>query len=451
MDQAINFKLDGNDLILVYKPRDGIGWIGERFENDGYITIRKTFYLSRHNLTNDSGEILRLAFDNHERYDEYDSLEFKIAEKSEGYFYVDKQILDIKFDVLLNEVLFVDTNDFAKPNKEAVPNINSIVNFFCAIENISVFRKIDELSDENIVVGGEKPNAISVEDYNFLITSFPTKTEQKHYVNSRISNILKEYMGSMTDGEQKLKKYFDINKKRLNKIKSNGTTVTDSEPIVQIPIELYQHELEKFSNIQQIISEHLENAEETYSEDHWQKLIAEILPIIFPQYIAILNKVAINETYTKPTKTKREIDIVLVNAQGYIDILEIKKPFSHSLITTKPSYRDNHTPLRELSGTIMQAEKYVYYLNSLNIKDEENLTKKHHCQLPDGLSLKVRNPKVLIISGRSNHFTKRQKNDFEFIKRKYSNVADIVTYDDLLNRIENIVNTIKNKTSPESA
>ena len=38
--------------------------------------------------------------------------------------------------------------------------------------------------------------------------------------------------------------------------------------------------------------------------------------------------------------------------------------------------------------------------------------------------------------GRDNDLTSAQKNDFEVIRRKYRNVLEIMTYDDMLRRLK---------------
>jgi hypothetical protein len=45
----------------------------------------------------------------------------------------------------------------------------------------------------------------------------------------------------------------------------------------------------------------------------------------------------------------------------------------------------------------------------------------------------------MIIMGRSNNLAQEQKNDFEVIRRKYKNIIDILTYDDLLERLESVI------------
>jgi hypothetical protein len=41
----------------------------------------------------------------------------------------------------------------------------------------------------------------------------------------------------------------------------------------------------------------------------------------------------------------------------------------------------------------------------------------------------------MIIMGREINLSPSQKRDFEVIKRKYKNIVDIITYDDLLGRL----------------
>ena len=47
--------------------------------------------------------------------------------------------------------------------------------------------------------------------------------------------------------------------------------------------------------------------------------------------------------------------------------------------------------------------------------------------------------------GRGNNLTPNQKLDFEIVKRKYKNIADILTYDDLINRLECTIQQLKRK------
>ncbi len=82
----------------------------------------------------------------------------------------------------------------------------------------------------------------------------------------------------------------------------------------------------------------------------------------------------------------------------------------------------------------MQIEKYIYYLNRWSLEGEFFLSKRYKTQLPEGFEIKIANPNGLIIMGRENNLSSQQKNDFEVVKRKYKNIVDIITYDNLLER-----------------
>ena len=82
-------------------------------------------------------------------------------------------------------------------------------------------------------------------------------------------------------------------------------------------------------------------------------------------------------------------------------------------------------------------------------KGEKKLREIYKNQL-HGVEIKIRNPKSIIILGRSNNMSDEQKSDFEIIKRKYSNMTDIITYDDLLCRLKNIINKFSKNDSEQS-
>ena len=90
-------------------------------------------------------------------------------------------------------------------------------------------------------------------------------------------------------------------------------------------------------------------------------------------------------------------------------------------------------------GIYAVGEKYIYYLNKTGVF----LTTAQKANLPTNFEIKITNPSALIIAGRDIHMTQEQKSDLEIIKRKYKNVVDILTYDDIVRRIENILTMLK--------
>ena len=55
---------------------------------------------------------------------------------------------------------------------------------------------------------------------------------------------------------------------------------------------------------------------------------------------------------------------------------------------------------------------------------------------------------AMIILGRDTALTPDQRTDFEVIRRKYRNVVEIMTYDDLLRRLKTIRDQFDRRTEP---
>lgn len=255
--------------------------------------------------------------------------------------------------------------------------------FFRGERNANIMALLESVISRPIIIGSREEDSISEKLFKNLLTLFPKSTEVKRYVETRI-------------------------------------------------------ELTKFTFIKEQLLEMLGNSD-GYDEKQWQDRILEIILLLFPKYMAVLEKVHLKDFYSDPKKPKsRQIDIALVDANGFIDIIEIKKPTAGATLRAG-KYRGNHTPSYTLSGTIMQAEKYLFHLSKWGKNGEDDLQRRKRSELPTGLKIKISNPKAMLIYGRDNEFDEQQKLDFEIIRRKYADMMDIITYDDLLRRIENIL------------
>jgi hypothetical protein len=163
--------------------------------------------------------------------------------------------------------------------------------------------------------------------------------------------------------------------------------------------ELFQAELSKFVLIRDTIRQWLASSDGR-TEKEWQQMILKFILLIFPKYIAVLENVQIDDHYSKPGSTSaRLIDIALVDANGNLDVIEIKRPFDDVLLS-RTLYRDNFVLSKDLSGTIMQAEKYLFHLSKWGVAGETKLTKTYNGHLPSGMSIRITNPKALLILGR---------------------------------------------------
>jgi len=184
-----------------------------------------------------------------------------------------------------------------------------------------------------------------------------------------------------------------------------------------------------------VLKERLNDGAIAEDDNVWQKTMLDIIRLLYPKYVLALREVPVRDPDTKKLK---KIDIALFDANGNIDVIEIKV-HNKQIITKTNSYRDNYIPVRELSGTIMQAEKYIYCLNKLGLR----MTKKQRSELPKKYQVKVTNPSAIIIAERDIDMSSEQLNDFELIKRKYKNIFDILTYDNIVRRLENIISMLE--------
>jgi len=392
----ITFLKRDQQLLLYYSPdREEATWVDSNLQEKGTVTIRRVFTFSDHHLVSN----------NEKDFGEEDTRIFILGHIWEEYYKIDRNIIGIKNDLLLHK------------------DLNISEKTFIATRDISIFQKIDRLVEEQIVIGGDKANAIPIGEFEELLNNFPTSTELTHYANARISRSLQDYLGTMSDAQKSLNTY----------LKHKRTVKTPS----RIDF-LGEYESRKFEYIRDELRILLDEAE-TYDEKDWQKLIVGFLLLLFPKYIAVLENLSIKDFYSNPAKAKnRFIDLTLVDANGTIDIVEIKKPFANCLLS-RNKYRDNYTPRTELSGSVMQVEKYLFHLSKWGREGERQILKKRKAELPDGFEIRINNPKAMIILGRDSDFAYDQHFDFEIIRRKYANIIDIMTYDDLLRRLDNII------------
>ncbi len=385
-------KIDSKLVLKYYSERQDIPWIEEKFKKDGSISIQKVFRLKEAHLLKKEGE-----FDEFEYY-------FQIGELINDYYKIDKDIFALKHNFFFHED--IDLHD----------------GYFVVTSKISLLRQVDRLINQDIYIGGDNEDILPHDEFLNLIKIFPTSHEINLYRQAKVTSILKNYFDNIKDQEEGYKTY--INKK---------TPVYNSE----LRKMFQEDDILKYETLLEKLQTMLSNKVK-YSEDQWQEEIIQIILLLFPKYVAVFDEVRFKDIDNKT----RRLDYGLIDFMGNLDLIEIKIPFDGSIVSVG-KYRDNHIPKRDLSGAIMQIEKYIYYLNKTGTQGERNLTKKYKDTLPEGLEIKITNPNGMIIMGRDTNLTKRQLADFEIIKRKYKNIIDIFTYDDLLRRLELTIKQLK--------
>jgi len=384
----IRFEVINNLTILVYQSHNGNEWVYNDLNTKGSVKLNKIFTFTPPDLYDIDDEI---------QSNPDEPVYFIVAELEDDYFKFNTDFLSINFDLFIHKDIKLEAK------------------MFVAEKSVSIFSVFNKFKINSLYIGGNRDNSLPEIEFENLIRDFPNYYELNRYVLARISAVIRDYIDIDSDAEEKYHRY--LNKK----ISGIGRNLLD---------EFRENETYKYNSLEFKLKDMLDN-EISYRESQWQVEILDIILLLYPKYIRAFTEVSIRDTYNK--KNKR-LDFLLVDSSGNVDIVEIKKPFGKCIVTHN-KYRDNFIPLRELSGTVMQVEKYIFYLNKWGKKGEDTLTNRYKNELPGNFSIKIINPGGIIIMGRENNLSGDQKNDFEVIKRKYKNVIDIITYDELLNRL----------------
>lgn len=392
---SIRFIRQYSELILILAPEGiEIQYVLDKLDKGEDWHIRRCFSVSKKNLRKEDPD--------------ENELHFCVGTVQAEYTHIDNEILGIEHD-------FYFSNDIKLDKRH-----------FVAYRNISILAKIDEVVDQDVYIGGNHPDGcIPIDTYEFLVEKFPKTAELDYYAHARIATIVKEFFPKAEIHETKYNQFLNRREKKL----------TDTlSPIIQTSFqENAAIEFRQFNSVRYNLVELLER-EQGVSEQVWQEQIHGLLRLLYPKYIAGVREVVIKGV----DRHDKRPDFLLVDANGYIDILEIKKP-SVQLLTKQSSYRNNYVPVRDLAGAIQQIEKYIYCLNAWGKDGEQDLQKQLADKIPDSVTPKAVNPQGILLLGRSKDFNHQQKTDFELIKRQYKHIAEIMTYDDLLQRIDNII------------
>jgi hypothetical protein len=325
---------------------------------------------------------------------------FEVGCLRDDYYHMDRDFLGIEYDLFMHRELAFKRSTFV------------------AERNIPIFRGFNNYGFTELWVGGARPGALPQPVFEEMLAQFPNSYELDRYAKARVSSMIRNYVPFEQDFEAQYTRY------REKKASAKGS---------QPRREFNEYESDKFSSLVDKMDRMLRDAI-IYSEKQWQAEILQVIRFIYPKYIRAFPECPVRDSLAGKS---RSIDFLLVDASGHVDGVEIKKPFAECVVTSN-RYRDNHVPMRELTGTVMQMEKYLFHLNRWGDAGERKLNDRYADELPDGVRIRILNPSGMIIMGRDNALTADQKSDFEIIRRKYRNVVEVMTYDDVVRRLKAI-------------
>lgn len=186
-----------------------------------------------------------------------------------------------------------------------------------------------------------------------------------------------------------------------------------------LPTELYT----AFSHLSKIRAvERFERMlESDLTEHEWQKWFEENSWVLGTDYVKVLDERYID--------TQNITDFLMQAYDGFIDIIEIKRPDGKLKFWSDKKDHDNYVPHEDLTKAIMQAVKYIY-----EIEREANSIKF----LEKVSGVKTVKPRCVLIFGRSDNWDNEQKESFRILNSSYHNL-NIMTYDHVLERAKRMI------------
>ena len=349
---------------------------------------------------------------------EMDDILFVIGDIEDHYYRINADVLGTQRDYCFERTINLGIKDFVAARKTS---ILKMLDYLIETEEDVVF--IEKKCDF------ERDNHICYEDYRKFQKAIPHDAELKKYIWMRAATVFK---GIFPEADR----IIDVHEKWINRVERNLPNNSVYEQNVA-ELDYYRaFDYEKLIDVRNKLDFFIKNAD-VYKEGTFQQAISEIVKFIFPKYLYSVREVR----FKGIDSNDKQPDFVLIDYNGMIDFMEIKRP-STKLINTI-QYRNNFSPSRELSGAAQQIEKYIACINRCAADWEKDVPRKIKASIPQEMEIKIINPHGIIIMGNASGFSKKQKSDFELIKRQYKNVSEIITYDDLLNRLDNMIEALK--------
>lgn len=396
--KTMEFIKDGSNLVLAYTPEPFSNGILDKYRKEGKVTIKRCFIVTSHD---------EYSLDDDGWYDTEETIAFIIGKLVGDYYRLDKGILGTNHS-------FYFYKDIKFTSK-----------LFITDRNINILSKIDSLIQSDLYIGGSNEVAIPQDVYDELLGKFPTTHELTLYSHKRIAQVLKNYFDGFDEITEKYEKYLN---RRLEFVVDN-TFYWENKLQLSILKAVHEKMLDMMKD------------EQGFSEKQWQEVVKNALLLIYPKYILAEREIVVGSD----GRHKKKPDFLLIDASGFVDVLEIKKPNNQRLIT-RTVYRDNFVADRDLAGAIVQIEKYVQCLNRSGKSGEEKLQSSLRHKIPECLSVQVVNPQGILLMGRSIGLNSEQLYDLEIVKRQHKNIVDILTYDDLIYRLENMIVQLENES-----
>lgn len=157
-------------------------------------------------------------------------------------------------------------------------------------------------------------------------------------------------------------------------------------------------------------------------EKTWQEWFEENSWVLGSDFVKVLDERNID--------TANISDFLMQSYDGFLDIVEIKRPEGNLKFWSDNLDHGNYIPHSDLIKAITQASTYVY-----EVERESNSIK-----FLERVGTRAIKPRCVLIFGRSKNWNDKQKEAFRILNSSYHNLS-IMTYDHVLERARRIIGT----------
>ncbi len=156
-------------------------------------------------------------------------------------------------------------------------------------------------------------------------------------------------------------------------------------------------------------------------EQKWQEWFKQNDWVLGSEFVRILDE--------REVDTANITDYLMQAYDGFLDIVEIKRPGGGLHFWADGQDHGNYVPSSDLTKAVTQATKYIY-----EVEREANSVKF----LERVGNVKTIKPRCILIFGRSNDWDAEQKEAYRILNSSYHNLT-IMTYDYVLRRAKRIL------------
>lgn len=164
------------------------------------------------------------------------------------------------------------------------------------------------------------------------------------------------------------------------------------------------------------ISKFVSMLNENLVENEWQTWFKKNSWVLGSEFVATLDE--------RDLDTQRIVDFLMKSYDGFIDVVEIKRPGAGLEFWAANLDHGNYVPSADLTKAVTQASRYIYELereaNSVKFLDRVG-------------GLKTVKPRCTLIFGRSDKWNKHQIESYRIMNSTFHNLT-ILTYDHVLAR-----------------